>query len=602
MKYIKFGSIGMFLTPIVLSVGCHAQPGRKQYKPNVIFILTDDQGYGDMGCHGNSLIKTPNIDKLHSQSIRFTNFHVGTTCAPTRSGLMTGNYCNKVGVWHTIKGREILDAKQTTIAKAFKEGGYTTGIFGKWHLGDNYPYRTQDRGFDESLVLKGGGVGQAPDYWNNDYFDDTYFHNGATEKFDGYCTDIWFDNAMKFIKENKDKPFFCYLPTNAPHSPYRVAEKYFKPYLGNDSIPNPVFYGMIVNIDENIERLRDFLEKEGLAKNTILVFMTDNGTAAGVNVDKNERVILGYNSGMSGKKGSAFEGGHRVPFFIYWENGGLTGGRDIDKLTSYIDFMPTLLDLCHIKVPDGVGFDGTSLVPLLYHSEKVWPSRILFTDTQREEFLKKYKDYCIMTDKWRLLNGRLYDIQNDPGEFNDVSATYPEVVTKLNAAYEVWWNKISINENKVNTIFLGSEKAMEVTLSTHDCHVVKGNPAWSQQMVRLGEGASGHWVVEVVKDGKYQFDLRRWPAESDLKLRDPAPEGNPVPGDNPYSEGKGLKIIEAGIKIGKQQFHKKVNDSDFYSRFNIELKKGTYELECRFTDAENIERDSYYVYISYLGI
>ena len=207
-----------------------------------------------------------------------------------------------------------------------------------------------------------------------------------------------------------------------------------------------------------------------------------------------------------------------------------------------------------------------------------------------------------MTDQWRLINGRLYDILNDPGEFNEVSANYPEVVTKLNAAYEVWWNKVSINEDKVNAIYLGSEKATETMLSTHDCHVVKGSPAWSQQMVRLGAGANGHWVVEVVKDGKYQFDLRRWPAESGLKLKDPAPEGDPVPGDKHYPAGKALNIIEAGVKIGEQEFHKKVNDSDLYSRFNIELKKGTYELECRFTDAENIERDSYYVYVTYLGV
>jgi arylsulfatase A-like enzyme len=597
----KFEFTGMLLFPAILSLGCQSQSIKSQDKPNVIFILTDDQGYGDLACHGNPWIKTPNIDKLYSQSVRFTNFHVGTTSSPSRSGLMTGNYCNKVGAWHTVKGREIMDANQTTIAEAFKEDGYTTGIFGKWHLGDNYPYRAQDRGFDESLVLKGGGIGNAPDYWDNDYFDDTYFHNGKPEKFNGYCTDIWFDNAMKFIKANKDELFFCYLSTNAPHSPYRVAEKYFKPYLDNDSIPNPVFYGMIANIDENIKKLREFLEKEGLAKNTVLVFMTDNGTAAGVNVDKNERVILGYNSGMSGKKGSTFEGGHRVPFFIYWENGGLTGGKDIGKLTSYVDFMPTLLDLCHIKVPDGVEFDGNSLVPLLYHPEKAWPSRILFTDTQREYYLKKYKDYCIMTDQWRLLNGRLYDIQNDPEEFNDVSANYPEVVTKLNAAYEVWWNKVSINEDKVNAIYLGSEKATEITLSTHDCHIVEGGVAHLQRMIRLGEGANGgHWVVEVVKDGKYQVDLRRWPVESGLKLRDPAPAGNPVPGDKPYHEGKALNIIEAGIKIGEQEFHNKVTDSDVYSRFNIDLKKGTYEMECRFTDAKEITRDAYYVYVSYL--
>jgi len=269
-------------------------------KPNVIFILTDDQGYGDLACHGNPWIKTPNLDKLHSESVRFTNFHVGTTCAPSRSGLMTGKYCNKVGVWHTVNGREILREGETTLAEKMKTAGYKTGIFGKWHLGDNYPFRPQDRGFDEVLIHGGGGVGQQPDYWENDYFDDTYFHNGKPQKYKGYCTDVWFSEALKFIKANKNKPFFCYLPTNAPHGPYNIADKYSNPYKNNPNIPNPNFYGMITNIDENIGRLREELKKMGIDKNTILVFMTDNGTAAGVKFGKNGEVVSGYNADMRG--------------------------------------------------------------------------------------------------------------------------------------------------------------------------------------------------------------------------------------------------------------------------------------------------------------
>jgi arylsulfatase A-like enzyme len=195
-------------------------------KPNVILILTDDQGYGDLACHGNSFIKTPNLDKLHAGSVRFTDYHVATTCAPTRAGLMTGKNCNKVGAWHTIIGRELLRKEEVTMAEIFKKAGYVTGIFGKWHLGDNYPFRPQDRGFDEVLIHGGGGVTQTPDYWNNDYFDDTYFYNGKPQKYNGYCTDVWFSEATKFISKHKKQPFFCYLATNAPHSPFNITDKY----------------------------------------------------------------------------------------------------------------------------------------------------------------------------------------------------------------------------------------------------------------------------------------------------------------------------------------------------------------------------------------
>lgn len=224
MKYFNKNSL-LTIALLGISIPTHVFG----QKPNIIFILTDDQGYGDLACHGNSWIKTPHLDKLYSESIRFTNFHVGTTSAPTRAGLMSGKYCNKVGVWHTINGREMLSEDVEILPELLKEAGYQTGIFGKWHLGDSYPFRPQDRGFDEVLIHGGGGVGQQPDYWNNDYFDDTYFHNGNPEKFSGYCTDIWFSEAIKFIRNNKRRPFFCYIPTNAPHSPFHVEEKYMSP-------------------------------------------------------------------------------------------------------------------------------------------------------------------------------------------------------------------------------------------------------------------------------------------------------------------------------------------------------------------------------------
>ncbi|MFK8163465.1 MAG: arylsulfatase, partial [Lewinella sp.] len=312
--------------------------------PNIILIMTDDQGYGDIGAHGNPNINTPHIDALHDESIRLTNFHVATTCAPTRSGLMSGVNCNRAGAWHTVVGRSFLGSRFSTLPEILGDVGYTSGIFGKWHLGDNYPFRPQDRGFDEVLIHGGGGVGQTPDAWNNDYFDDTYFHNGEQVKYAGYCTDVWFDAAKSFIKEKVDKeePFFAYISTNAPHGPFHVDEKYAEPYRDNPNIPNPNFYGMITNIDDNIGALRESLKAWGADENTLIIFMTDNGTSAGASFDKRRQVVKGYNAGMRGKKGAEYEGGHRVPFLIRFPDKNGLKPASYDDLTTYTDILPTL--------------------------------------------------------------------------------------------------------------------------------------------------------------------------------------------------------------------------------------------------------------------
>ena len=602
MKSNNFESVGMLLITTALPSGCNDKPANSQEKPNVVFILTDDQGYGDLGCHGNTLISTPNLDSLYTQSVRFTNFHVGTTSAPSRSGLMTGKYCNKVGVWHTVNGRSLLSSEEITLAESLKKAGYQTAIFGKWHLGDNYPFRPQDRGFDEVLVHGGGGVGQQPDYWNNDYFDDTYYHNGKPKKFNGYCTDIWFSEAIKFIKENKKHPFFCYVATNAPHSPYNVDKKYINFYRNNTKIPNPDFYGMITNIDENIGKLRQELEKLGISENTLLIYMTDNGTSVGVKFGENGEVTSGYNAGMRGIKGSPYDGGHRVPFFLHWPKAGLTDGRDISNIASYVDFMPTILDLCGVRPSPGLQFDGVSLKPLITGSSNDWPERIIFTDTQREDFLVKWKQFSAMTDRWRLVGkDELYDMSTDQGQKNNVAGANPEIVSKLIAAYENWWSDVARNADKYNYIKIGTPFENPVRLNSHDIHIKKGNIVWNQNAVRLAQVGSGYWAVEIAESGKYEIELYRWPKESHLKLNDPAPEGDKIPGGIAYPEGKALDIKEARIKIGDQELHKKVNDSDPFAGFTLEINKGTFELECSFTDAENIERGAYYVYVNHLG-
>jgi arylsulfatase A-like enzyme len=544
--------------------------------PNVVLVMTDDQGYGDLGCHGNPVIQTPNLDRLYTQSIRLTDFHVGPTCSPTRAALMTGHYCNRTGVWHTIMGRSLLRKDEITVADIFSEGGYRTGIFGKWHLGDNYPFRPQDRGFGEVLIHGGGGVGQGPDYWGNDYFDDTYFHNGRPEKFQGYCTDIWFDGAMKFIETNKKRPFFCYIPTNTPHGPYNVADKYSKPYR-DKGVPKSQanFYGMITNIDENMGRLMNRLKELGLEKNTILIFMTDNGTSGS------------YSGGMRGKKGSEYEGGHRVPCFIRWPDGVLTGGIDVDRLTAHIDLLPTLIELCGLKKPHGIKFDGDSIVQLLRREDRSWPERILITDSQRIEHPEKWRKSAVMSDHWRLINGKeLYDIKADPIQKNDIADNNPQTVQKLREAYEDWWGDISGRFDEFCETILGSDKQNPTCLMSHDWHTEK--VPWHQRAVLNGMQANGFWAVEVERNGRYQFELRRWAKELDAGINE-AIDG-----------GKAIAATKARLTIADQDVTVPVARNARAVKFELQLKAGKTRLQTWFMDNRGNSRGAYYVYVKRL--
>ncbi len=588
----------------------------KQRRPNVVFVITDDQGYGDLGCTGNPIVKTPNIDRLYSESVRFTDFHVGPTCAPTRAGLMTGHFHNSTGVWHTIGGRSLLRKDEVSLATIFSQNGYKTGIFGKWHLGDNYPYRPHDRGFQEAVVHGGGGIGQTPDYWGNDYFDDTYFVNGEPQKYEGYCTDVFFKLGMEFIERNKDIPFFCYIPTNAPHSPHRVDEKYSKLYEGlTSNAERAKFFGMITNIDENVGKLRAKLDELNLSDNTVLIFMTDNGTAAGCSLDKDSFVIDGYNAGMRGVKSSAYEGGHRVPFFLRWTGGGFDKAQDIDELTANVDFLPTLIDICEIEKPEGLEFDGTSLYPLMCSGASL-TGRILVTDNQRVPNPIKGKGSCVMMDKWRLINGKeLYDVSVDLEERNDVACKYPVIVDKLNAGYEDWWNKVSRHFYEDIPISIGSDFEIVTDLTSHDCRGDVGEAAWNQGEIRQGKICNSYWEIFVEKKGTYNIQLRRWPIEEDRNVV----EGIPGEIKDWYSGGRAIPIKTATIRVIDANSDAQVNaKSDLgnskspdiestipvkmdekYSEFNISLDEGHLHLYAYFTDEEGNEINAYYTYVRY---
>jgi len=547
---------------------------RRSGRPNVILVITDDQGYGDMGCAGNPHIRTPNLDRFHARSVRLTNYHVSPTCSPTRAALLTGRYTNRTGAWHTIMGRSLLRRDETTLADVFAAAGYRTAVFGKWHLGDSYPYRPQDRGFAEALVHGGGGVGQTPDWWGNTYFDDTYLRNGKPERFRGYCTDIWFAEAMRFIEAEKDRPFFLYLATNAPHGPYRVPPEYIEPYRNRPEVPDPAFYGMISCIDENFGRLERKIDELGLADNTILIFMTDNGTSG-----------RGFNAGMRGRKSSEYEGGHRVPCFVRWRGGGIDGGRDVPTLTAHIDMLPTLASLCGIPHRTARPIDGMDVSPLLRGTPVAWPQRVLVVDNQRVDVPVKGKNFAVMTDRWRLINGReLYDMDRDPGQEHNVAAEHPDVVTRLADEYEKWWASVWADAQAPTPIVIGSDRENPARLTCHDWH----SPAvpWDQSMIRNGMRANGWWDVEIEREGMYRFELRRWPAELDK------PIVAAVPGS------KAIPARRARISIDGMERMAAVEADQPAAAFEMPLKPARCRLQTWFFDEGGNELcGAYYVYV-----
>ncbi len=435
------------LITLVLGVTLFTTPPK-----NIILVMPDDQGYGDLSCHGNPILKTPNIDKLYSQSVRFTDFHVSPTCAPTRSALMTGRHEFKNGVTHTIFERERLTQKAITLPQVLKTANYSTGIFGKWHLGDEPAYWPNKRGFDEFFIHGAGGIGQTyigscGDVPNNKYFDPIILHNGTFEKTTGYCTDVFFNQAISWMTamHKADKPFFTYITPNAPHGPLICPPEYEKKYTGKVPPEAAKFFGMIENIDDNMGKLMAFLEQSGIAKDTLLIFMTDNGGTAGVKV---------FNAGMHGSKNTPYMGGTRVPAFWRWPNG-FEGGKDVSSLTAHLDIFPTLLQIANIPMPKEAmaQVEGRSFLPLLKDPKAPWDDRILFTHIGRWEKGKalesKYAYVSARNTRYSLVNNvnkgekwELYDISTDPSEAKNIADANPEVVKKLKSSIDQWWESV----------------------------------------------------------------------------------------------------------------------------------------------------------------
>ena len=554
----------LFILCIVLRV----QFGYGNRQPNVILIMTDDQGYGDISYHGSPVLKTPNLDALAKTSVRFTDFHVAPMCTPTRGQLMTGMDAMRNGATAVCQGRSMVREEIKMMPEYFKENGYATGLFGKWHLGDSYPHRPEYRGFEEVLSFGAWGITSLADYWGNDYFDPVLLKNGNYKKYKGYCTDIFFNEAMNFMEQckDKDKPFFIYLPTNTPHVPEIVPEEFSKPYqkeyMGKQ-LPAD-FYGMIANIDENIGKLENFLDNNGLKDNTILIFLSDNGT-------QNSKAQAIYNAGMRAKKASVYEGGHRVPLFIRWIDGQLQLNVNINDLTQVQDLLPTLIDLCGLEVSE-VDFDGVSLKGLLDGTKKNLEDRMCVSQFNISG--KKWGDAVVMWNKWRLIKeNELYNIEQDPSQERNVYKSHTDVAKKMIEFYETWYSEAEKQFNKKRYIYVGSKS---VTLYSNDwqggyCDNLKG---------LIKANTNGYWDLNITEKGNYFIELRRWPEESQKAIT----ESFDGITDNGAIPAKKVNLLVASFNKNKP-----VKTNDKVIVFKVPLKQGRTTLQTAFLDEDNVE-------------
>jgi arylsulfatase A-like enzyme len=517
--------IQLILFGIFIISGCQNGTVTEQsVMPNIILIITDDQGYGDLGLHGNPIIQTPTLDSLGLNSTRLTNFYVSPVCAPTRSSLMTGRYSLRTGVFDTYNGGAIMSDKETTIAEYLKMAGYRTGIFGKWHLGDTYPFRPHDQGFDISRVHGGGGIGQPGDYYENfikgdsSYFNPILEFNGVKTETKGYCSDVFTDLAIEFIQENKNAPFFAYVTYNAPHTPLQVPEGYLQIYDTVDILPGLFpssgsdmenmtdgdiesarkIYAMVSNIDDNIRKIWETVAQEGISENTLIIFMTDNGP-------QQRR----YNGGLKSLKGSVYEGGIRVPSFWHWPGKLYPGEREF--ISAHIDVLPTLLDICGIQVNAGNPVDGISLLPVLKGENNVEIKRNLAHYWQRG-YLEPYHNIAFRSGRFKLVahgdymmensDFELYDIFSDPNEEMDISKTSEMRIDSLKKSFDQWYDEIMESDNlNIQRIQIGTEFQNPVTLGRND---TKGASA-KQWMSDTG---MGYWDVMVTETGVYDIEVR----------------------------------------------------------------------------------------------
>ncbi len=581
-------------------------PVFSQNRPNVIFVMPDDISHNAFSYYKKNGPQTPNINELAEESVRLTDFHVSPSCSPTRAALLTGRPSDVVGVWHTINGRNMMRADEITMADVFKDNGYATGLFFKWHLGDNYPFRPKDRGFEYVAWIKGGGTGQLPDYWDNTNNHAKILVNDVlvdmTDEDDGiegaFTTNFFFNRAMEFMDDNikKEKPFFAYIPLGTAHAPH------VSPPDAREGVNAKT--GTIENIDKNMGRLLKYLDDRGIADNTILVFTTDNGGGT-------------Y---LRGGKGSNYDGGTKVPCFIRWPNGNLGGkgkSRDVLPLTAHIDWLPTFMDILNFhdvaNRPKNLKIRGRSFKPFLDNDSSNDPidykNRSVTINDMWTEMPQKYKKLSVrkdiwkgdvITNKWRLIrtnsesDWELYDVIDDELQQNDVigNSANTDIIADLKNEYELWWQLVDERSSEYTRIILGSSEEPESELYAMDFH---GTIIWEQAMVKKGVSGSGFIAVDFDKQGTYNFDLRRWPKE--LENKTTLTSAGP---------GKALDIASARVKIwnGDKVYvdeTKKANPNADGVHFNLEnLPKGPAFIQTWFYNSMGeMEGSVYYNYVSF---
>lgn len=474
---------------------------QSQKRPNIVFILTDDQGWGDLSINGNSNVQTPNIDKLARDGARFSRFYVAPLCAPTRAGLLTGRYHYRAGVYGVSNSKEFLNLDEVTLADLFKKSGYATGCFGKWHNGSQYPYHPNGRGFDEFYGFLSG-------HYAN-YFNTMLDHNGEAVRSKGFITDDLTDKAIGFIEKNKDKSFVCYVPFNAPHSPFQVPDKYYdrvkarglKQFSQNKSQEDPEVtisaLAMCENIDDNVGRILKKLDDLKLAENTIVIYMTDNGPNS-----------WRWNGDMKGRKGIAEEGGVRVPFFIRWP-GIIPSGKVINDQAAYIDILPTLTDFAGISTSGTKPLDGVSLKALLKGERNSLDERYLFSSINKFNSVRKWP--------YLASEGALYDLSKDSTQRTDIAEKFPEVYKDLSSKLNLWYKETMASIDTVRWIPVGYKEFPKTTLPSQDA---KLHPSKTGTLSYSASAPNSSWIanwndeesyvtwdVDVHTSGKYKLNI-----------------------------------------------------------------------------------------------
>jgi arylsulfatase/arylsulfatase A len=565
-------------------------------RPNVILIMTDDQGYGDLGFHGNNLIRTPHIDDMAAKSARLANFYVSPVCAPTRASLMTGRYNYRTRAIDTFRGRAMMDTAEVTVAELLKAGGYATGIFGKWHLGDCYPMRPMDQGFEASLVHRGGGIGQPsdPPGAEGKYTDAVLFRNGAAEPTKGYCTDVYFREGMQWADEMHaaGKPFFLYLPTNCPHGPYDdVPQDKYEYYKDLNITPDKVpakaghptvkqidadrearVYAMIENVDDNVGRLIAWLRDKQLEQNTLVIFMTDNG-----------RATPGYNAGYRGTKSTVYEGGIKSPFFAYWP-GTLQPGVASEQVAAHIDLAPTIVQVAGAAQSRDAKFDGRSIWPLLKGLKNASPDRTLFTQSHRGDRPVLYHNFAARNANWKLVSAtgfgqetlpesgpkfELFDMLKDPYETQDVAAEHPEIVAELKKKYEAWFKDVGStrpDNYAAPRIVVGTPHERTNVLTRQDWR----GAGWGPKDV-------GYWDLDVAAAGPFDVKLIFMPADSarilHVKLGDAGAEAKVPAG------AKEMTIDDLQLPAGAGKLEVWLKGTEEADRTGVRFVELTYQPE-----------------------